>query len=65
MNHHRYNGMPTAQLGEEGWHKPWSGGNCGSVCGAGVARGLVRQLRDPAHGPWVHSEARASAFPMV
>ncbi len=22
-----YNGMPAAELGSEGWHKPWSGGN--------------------------------------
>jgi hypothetical protein len=25
-----YNGMPAADLGTEGWHKPWSGGNGGN-----------------------------------
>jgi hypothetical protein len=25
-----YNGMPARELGSEGWHKPWSGGNGGN-----------------------------------
>ena len=27
---HVYNGMPARDLGSEGWHKPWSGGNGGN-----------------------------------
>lgn len=26
-----YNGMPARELGSEGWHKPWSGGNGGTA----------------------------------
>lgn len=56
-----YNGMPAKQLGTEGWHKPWSGGNGGScveamkLCDGRVA---LRQSTDP-DGPaliYTHGE---------
>ncbi|MBA0052432.1 DUF397 domain-containing protein [Streptomyces sp. AJS327] len=45
-----YNGMPAAQLGVEGWHKPWSGGNGGScveVLKLADGRVALRQSTDP------------------
>ncbi|MFH0241404.1 DUF397 domain-containing protein [Streptomyces sp. HK10] len=45
-----YNGMPAWQLGSEGWHKPWSGGNGGSCVEAmqlADGRVALRQSTDP------------------
>ena len=45
-----YNGMPAAELGTEGWHKPWSGGNGGSCVEAMKlydGRVALRQSTDP------------------
>ncbi|MBH1938162.1 DUF397 domain-containing protein [Streptomyces sp. AV19] len=56
-----YNGMPAADLGTEGWRKPWSGGNGGSCVEAmrlGDGRVALRQSTDP-EGPaliYTHSE---------
>ncbi|MFI9722640.1 DUF397 domain-containing protein [Streptomyces sp. NPDC052396] len=50
---HIYNGMPAADLGTEGWHKPWSGGNGGSCVEAMRLRDgrvALRQSTDP-EGP--------------
>ncbi|WP_328557399.1 MULTISPECIES: DUF397 domain-containing protein [unclassified Streptomyces] len=48
-----HNGMSAAELGTEGWHKPWSGTNGGSCVEAKrLPDGSValRQSRDP-EGP--------------
>lgn len=48
-----YSGMPAAELGKEGWHKPWSGTNGGSCVEAKrLDDGSVafRQSTDP-EGP--------------
>ncbi len=45
-----YNGMPARELGTEGWHKPWSGGNGGSCVEAMKlhdGRVAIRQSTDP------------------
>lgn len=47
---HIYNGMPAKDLGNEGWHKPWSGTNGGSCVEAmklGDGRVALRQSTDP------------------
>ncbi|MFD7921137.1 DUF397 domain-containing protein [Streptomyces sp. NPDC059740] len=59
-----YNGMPAAELGSEGWHKPWSGGNGGECVEAmrlGDGRVALRQSTDP-DGPaliYTHHEIRS------
>ncbi|AGP53822.1 DUF397 domain-containing protein [Streptomyces rapamycinicus] len=45
-----YSGMPATELGSEGWHKPWSGGNGGSCVEAmrlTDGRVALRQSTDP------------------
>ncbi|ADI05696.1 MULTISPECIES: DUF397 domain-containing protein [Streptomyces] len=45
-----YSGMPATDLGTEGWHKPWSGGNGGSCVEAmrlKDGRVALRQSTDP------------------
>ncbi|WP_055557432.1 DUF397 domain-containing protein [Streptomyces sp. NBRC 110028] len=45
-----YSGMPARDLGSEGWHKPWSGGNGGSCVEAmrlKDGRVALRQSTDP------------------
>ncbi|EXU63459.1 DUF397 domain-containing protein [Streptomyces sp. DSM 41524] len=45
-----YSGMPARELGNEGWHKPWSGGNGGSCVEAmrlTDGRVALRQSTDP------------------
>ncbi|RKN35058.1 DUF397 domain-containing protein [Streptomyces hoynatensis] len=45
-----YNGMPAKHLGQEGWRKPWSGGNGGScveVMRLRDGRVALRQSTDP------------------
>ena len=52
MNEAR-NGMPAADLGTEGWRKPWSGSNGGACLEAKKLPGgqvALRQSTDPA-GP--------------
>jgi hypothetical protein len=47
---HIYNGMPSRELGTEGWHKPWSGpngGNCLEAMKLGDGRVALRQSTDP------------------
>lgn len=49
MQHIR-NGMPAAELGLEGWSKPWSstnGGACLEVKRLADGRGALRQSADP------------------
>jgi hypothetical protein len=50
MNKPVYNGMPARELGNEGWRKPWSGGNGGSCVEAlklNDGRVALRQSTDP------------------
>ncbi|MFE2430334.1 DUF397 domain-containing protein [Streptomyces sp. NPDC059373] len=47
---HIYNGMRAGDLGNEGWHKPWSGGDGGSCVEAMKlhdGRIALRQSTDP------------------
>ncbi|CDR03281.1 MULTISPECIES: DUF397 domain-containing protein [Streptomyces] len=56
-----HNGMRASDLGSEGWHKPWSGGNGGNCVEAmklDDGRVAIRQSTDP-DGPaliYTHSE---------
>ncbi|MBL1095601.1 DUF397 domain-containing protein [Streptomyces coffeae] len=56
-----HNGMRASDLGSEGWHKPWSGGNGGNCVEAlklDDGRVALRQSTDP-DGPaliYTHSE---------
>ena len=48
---HMRNGMPAADLGSDGWHKPWSSPNGGSCLEAKKLPGgqvALRQSADPA-----------------
>jgi hypothetical protein len=48
---HIRNGMPAADLGPEGWRKPWSGSNGGACLEAKTLPGgrvALRQSTDPA-----------------
>jgi len=57
--HHPRNGMPAADLGAEGWHKPWSSPNGGSCLEAKKLPGgriALRQSTDP-HSPALILEA--------
>ncbi|MET7640691.1 DUF397 domain-containing protein [Streptomyces sp. NPDC005438] len=60
-----YNGMPACELGNEGWHKPWSGGNGGSCVEAlklSDGRVALRQSQDP-HGPaLIYSPGEIATF---
>ncbi len=54
-----HNGMPAADLGADGWHKPWSGPNGGSCLEAKklpTGRVALRQSTDP-DGPALILEA--------
>ncbi|MFE2447896.1 DUF397 domain-containing protein, partial [Streptomyces sp. NPDC059426] len=45
-----HNGMRASDLGSEGWHKPWSGGNGGNCVEAmrlDDGRVAIRQSTDP------------------
>ncbi|GAB2596449.1 DUF397 domain-containing protein [Streptomyces capparidis] len=44
-----YNGMPATDLGSEGWHKPWSGGNGGNCVEARKLEDGRIALRQSAH----------------
>ncbi|MBO8202545.1 MULTISPECIES: DUF397 domain-containing protein [Streptomyces] len=60
-----YNGMPAAHLGNEGWRKPWSGGNGGSCVEAlklADGRVALRQSTDPDGPALICSRSDISGF---
>ncbi|MER7108216.1 DUF397 domain-containing protein [Streptomyces sp. NPDC000229] len=60
-----YNGMPAAELGADGWHKPWSGGNGGNCIEAmklSDGRVAVRQSADPDGPALIYSHKEIAAF---
>lgn len=60
-----YNGMPAAELGSEGWQKPWSGGNGGNCVEAmklADGRVAVRQSSDPDGPALIYTTAEIAAF---
>ncbi|MEV7084999.1 DUF397 domain-containing protein [Streptomyces sp. NPDC093085] len=60
-----YNGMPAADLGTEGWHKPWSGGNGGNCIEAmklADGRVAVRQSADPGGPALIYTTNEIAAF---
>ncbi|GAA4762344.1 MULTISPECIES: DUF397 domain-containing protein [Streptomyces] len=60
-----YNGMPAAELGEEGWHKPWSGGNggnCVETMKLADGRVAVRQSSDPEGPALIYTRSEIAAF---
>lgn len=60
-----YNGMPAAELGEEGWHKPWSGGNggnCVETMKLADGRVAVRQSADPDGPALIYTSNEIEAF---
>lgn len=57
-----YNGMPAAELGSEGWYKPWSGGNGGNCVEAmrlADGRVAVRQSADPDGPALIYTPVRS------
>ncbi|MEV7682268.1 DUF397 domain-containing protein [Streptomyces sp. NPDC002018] len=60
-----YNGMPAADLGAEGWRKPWSGGNGGNCIEAmklADGRVAVRQSADPDGPALIYTTNEIAAF---
>lgn len=60
-----YNGMPARELGSEGWHKPWSGGNGGNCLEAmklADGRIAVRQSTDPDGPALIYTSDEMTAF---
>jgi Domain of unknown function (DUF397) len=60
-----YNGMPARDLGTEGWHKPWSGGNGGSCVEAlklTDGRVAIRQSTDPDGPALIYTRHEISSF---
>ena len=60
-----YNGMPAAQLGSEGWRKPWSGGNGGSCVEAlklADGRVALRQSTDPDGPALIYTSHEMESF---
>lgn len=60
-----YNGMPAAELGSEGWYKPWSGGNGGNCVEAmklADGRVAVRQSADPDGPALIYTHLEIAAF---
>ncbi len=60
-----YNGMPARELGSEGWHKPWSGGNGGNCLEAmklDDGRVAVRQSSDPDGPALIYTDGEIRAF---
>ncbi|MET7850944.1 DUF397 domain-containing protein [Streptomyces avermitilis] len=60
-----YNGMPARELGSEGWHKPWSGGNGGNCLEAmklADGRIAVRQSTDPDGPALIYTPDEMTAF---
>ena len=59
------NGMPAAELGQQGWTKPWSGGNGGSCVEAKKLPGgrvALRQSTDPSGPALIFEPAEIRAF---
>ncbi|ANW17296.1 DUF397 domain-containing protein [Streptomyces clavuligerus] len=62
---HVYNGMPATDLGEVGWHKPWSGGNggnCFETMKLADGRVAVRQSADPESPALIYTPGEIAAF---
>jgi Domain of unknown function (DUF397) len=60
-----FNGMPAADLGSDGWAKPWSGPNGGSCLEAKKLPGervALRQSTDPASPALILTAAEIRAF---
>lgn len=60
-----YNGMPSKDLGSEGWLKPWSGGNGGNCLEAmklDDGRVAVRQSADPDGPALIYTLGEITAF---
>ncbi|MFF5563590.1 DUF397 domain-containing protein [Streptomyces sp. NPDC012623] len=60
-----YNGMPAAELGAEGWRKPWSGGNGGNCVEAmklADGRVAMRQSTDPDGPALIYTTSEIAAF---
>jgi hypothetical protein len=60
-----YNGMPAADLGADGWRKPWSGGNGGSCVEAkklNDGRVALRQSTDPDGPALIYTHHEISSF---
>jgi Domain of unknown function (DUF397) len=60
-----YNGMPSSDLGSEGWHKPWSGGNggnCVETMKLADGRVAVRQSADPDGPALIYTLGEITAF---
>jgi hypothetical protein len=60
-----YNGMPSRELGTEGWHKPWSGpngGNCLEAMMLGDGRVALRQSTDPDGPALIYGRAEIDTF---
>jgi hypothetical protein len=59
------NGMPAADLGPGGWHKPWSGSNGGDCLEAKKLPGgrvALRQSADPASPALILEPGEIRAF---
>lgn len=60
-----YNGMPASQLGEHGWHKPWSGtngGNCVEAMKLDDGRVALRQSTDPDGPALIYTHGEMETF---
>ncbi|MFI9586230.1 DUF397 domain-containing protein [Streptomyces sp. NPDC052236] len=60
-----YNGMPAAELGAEGWRKPWSGGNggnCFETMKLADGRVAIRQSADPEGPALIYTSSEIAAF---
>lgn len=60
-----YNGMPAAELGHDGWRKPWSGGNGGSCVEAkklNDGRVALRQSTDPDGPALIYTNHEITTF---
>ncbi|MEU8825511.1 DUF397 domain-containing protein [Streptomyces sp. NPDC048636] len=60
-----HNGMRASDLGSEGWHKPWSGGNGGNCVEAlklDDGRVALRQSTDPDGPALIYTRGEILAF---
>ncbi|MGY1452826.1 DUF397 domain-containing protein [Streptomyces sp. SS8] len=60
-----YNGMRASDLGTEGWHRPWSGGNGGNCLEARRlpdGRVAIRQSTDPDGPALIYTPGEIGAF---
>lgn len=63
--HDVYNGMPAADLGEQGWESPWSGpngGQCVQTKQLADGRVAMRQSTDPAGPALIYTPEEIAAF---